>query len=69
VARGSPADGALLADLALGEDAWVSLVIRRGGLVAPGADTTLEAGDELLVLVDPHDGPDVSGLFSGAPEV
>src|SRR5439155_13239127 len=47
VARGSAADGALLADLALGEDAWVSMVIRRGGLVAPGADTALEAGDEV----------------------
>src|SRR6266540_3358058 len=33
VARGSPADGAMIADLPFGEDAWVSLVIRHGHLV------------------------------------
>ena len=64
VAPGSAADGAQLADLALGEDAWVSLVIRRGGLVTPAADTSLEPGDEVLVLVDPAGGSDVTELFT-----
>jgi Trk K+ transport system NAD-binding subunit len=42
----------------------VSLVIRRGGLVTPAADTALEAGDEVLVLVDPDGGSDVTELFT-----
>jgi potassium/hydrogen antiporter len=64
VEPGSPADGATIRDLPWGEDAWVSLTIRNGRLMTPGADTPLRAGDEVLVLVDPTDGPDLSALFT-----
>jgi cell volume regulation protein A len=67
VAPDSPADGARLGDLPFGEDAWISLVIRGGSLVTAGADTTLQAGDEVLVMGKPEQldplflGPKTSG--------
>jgi potassium/hydrogen antiporter len=63
VAPGSVADGTRLTDLPLGEDAWISMVIRDGRLVPPAADTVLRPGDEVLVLVDPDERPDLSGTF------
>jgi cell volume regulation protein A len=54
VVAGSPADGATLADLDIGEDGWVSLVIRAGALVPVRAATRLRAGDEVVVLADPQ---------------
>jgi cell volume regulation protein A len=51
-------------ELTLGEDVWISLVGRQGVLVQVRGDTTLQAGDEVLVLVDPHDADDVERLFT-----
>jgi len=59
IAKGAPADGVSLADLDVGEDCWVSLVIRAGRLVPVRADTQLQAGDEVVVLAD----PDAGGLL------
>jgi cell volume regulation protein A len=67
VAAGSPADGTTLADLALGEDAWVSMINRGGGLVAPTGSTPLRVGDEVLILVDPDADTVVAPLFA-APD-
>ncbi len=64
VEAGSPVDGLDLSDLPWGEEAWVSLVIRDGRLVPPGSGTALQAGDEVLVIVDPADGPDLSRMFA-----
>lgn len=50
VATGAPADGSSLADLDLGEDAWISLVSRSGRLVQVRGGTVLRAGDEVLAL-------------------
>ncbi|HET7431003.1 MAG TPA: cation:proton antiporter [Nocardioides sp.] len=58
VAPGSPADGCALADLDVGESFWVSLVSRDGRLVQVRGDTVLEAGDEVLALVEADDPPD-----------
>ncbi|MBO0867782.1 MAG: cation:proton antiporter [Micromonosporaceae bacterium] len=63
VAAGSVADGATIADLPLGEQAWVSLVSRDGQLVQVRGDTRLHAGDEVLVLAD----ADGTGTDGGAP--
>jgi cell volume regulation protein A len=53
VGRGSPADGSALADLDLGEDAWISLVSRSGRLVEVHGGTTLQPGDEVLAIGRP----------------
>jgi cell volume regulation protein A len=50
VHSGSPADGTAIADLDIGDDAWISMVRRHGRLVQVRGTTVLEAGDELLVL-------------------
>lgn len=51
---GSPADGATIDDLGgLPGDAWVSFVVREGQLVPITGDTTLRAGDDVLVLAEP----------------
>jgi potassium/hydrogen antiporter len=64
VAAGSAADGSAIGDLPCGEDVWVSLVIRDGSLVTAGGDTTLRAGDDVLVLADPEDVSVLDRLFS-----
>ena len=66
VAAGSPADGATISELPCGEEVWVSLVIRDGTLLTTGADTTLRAGDDVLVLADPDSEPELDELFTGA---
>jgi potassium/hydrogen antiporter len=63
VAAGSPADGAALADLPVGEDAWISMVIRDGHLVPASGVSRLRAGDELLALVDPEADVDLAAVF------
>jgi len=64
IAAGAPADGCTLADVALGEDAWISLISRDGALVPVRRDTTLQAGDEVVVLADPAAKPDPEPLFT-----
>lgn len=54
VARSAPADGASVAELDLGEDAWISMVSRAGAMVAVRGGTRLAAGDEVLLIADPH---------------
>jgi cell volume regulation protein A len=64
VAAGSIADGASIDDLALGENVWVSLVERDGRLVQVRGDTTLTAGDTVLLLADPADAGPVARTFT-----
>jgi cell volume regulation protein A len=66
VAAGSPAEGTTISDLPCGEEVWVSLVIRDGNLLTTGADTTLRAGDDVLVLADPDSEPELDRLFTSA---
>jgi cell volume regulation protein A len=67
VAAGAPADGCTLADLALGEDAWISFISRDGALVPVSRDTVLQPGDEVVVLADPTTRPDPEPLFTSPP--
>jgi potassium/hydrogen antiporter len=53
IAEGAPAAGQAIADLPLGEDAWISLVSRNGELVQVRGDTVLQAGDEVVLLGEP----------------
>jgi cell volume regulation protein A len=68
VAAGSAADGCRIADLAVGEDVWISFVIRDDQLVPVRGSTTLHAGDEILALTDPERGPDLTPIFTTRPE-
>ncbi len=51
-------------DLTLGENVWISFVGRGGALVQLRGETTLQAGDEVLVLADPQDAGLVRRLFT-----
>jgi cell volume regulation protein A len=62
VSAGSPADGAAVGELSLGESGWVSMVRRDGGSVRLTGRTRLEAGDEVLAFADPD--LDVTELFA-----
>jgi potassium/hydrogen antiporter len=50
VERGSPWDGALIDDLPLPDDAWITLVVRDGATVKPNGDLRLRHGDRVLLL-------------------
>jgi cell volume regulation protein A len=63
ITAGAPADGCTIADLALGEDTWISM-INRGGIHVPvRGDTVLQPGDEVLLQTEPHNGTDPQPLF------
>jgi cell volume regulation protein A len=64
VTEGAPADGRRLDELTLGENVWISLVGREGSLVQARGETRLQAGDEVLVLVDASDAEAVGALFT-----
>jgi cell volume regulation protein A len=66
IAAGSLADGRTIADLSdLPGDAWVSFIVRDGRLVPIKADTTLRAGDDVLVLADADLGEKLTSAFEG----
>lgn len=65
VTAGAPADGCTIADLALAEDAWISMINRNGALVPVRGDTVLQVNDEVLLLADPDTGTDPQSLFTG----
>jgi cell volume regulation protein A len=63
VAPGSAAEGRTIADLPCGENAWVSLVIRNGTLLPVASDTTLLAGDDVLILAEPDEASSLENCF------
>ncbi len=64
ITAGAPADGCTIAELALGEVTWISMINRNGALVPVRGDTVLLAGDEVLLLADPHTDTDLQPLFT-----
>jgi cell volume regulation protein A len=64
VAAGASADGSAVTELPCGENAWVSLVIRDGALLPVATDTTLQPGDDVLVLADPDETPALERYFT-----
>jgi cell volume regulation protein A len=53
VTTGAPAHGHRIDELdGLPEDAWISMVVRNDRLLPVRGDSTLQAGDEVLVLAD-----------------
>jgi cell volume regulation protein A len=61
--RGARAEGMLIRDLPIGERAWIILVVRGGEAVRAGGSTRLEAGDEVLVLIEERDTAPLRRLF------
>jgi trk system potassium uptake protein TrkA len=59
----SPANGSAIADLGLPRGATVVAVVRDGSVVVPHGDTTLDAGDEVLLLVTSGCEDEVRSLF------
>ncbi|MGA2932543.1 MAG: TrkA C-terminal domain-containing protein, partial [Acidimicrobiales bacterium] len=51
LAEDSPANNTAIADLDFPRDAVVVAVVRADRLIVPRGDTTLQSGDEVLVLV------------------
>lgn len=64
VAPGSPADGVKIGEIPCGEDLWVSMIIRDGILVPAGDDSTMRAGDDVLLFAEPDDTEALERLFS-----
>ena len=42
----------------------MSLIIREGNLVTASRDTRLKAGDDVIVLSDPDNAPQIERLFA-----
>jgi trk system potassium uptake protein TrkA len=63
LAEDSPANDTAIADLAFPRDAVVVAVVRADRLVVPRGDTTLQSGDEVLVLVTADAEDAVHALF------
>src|SRR5207302_2051227 len=59
VAEGAPAAGAEIGDLSLPEGCLVVSVLRDGTGFVPKAETTIQAGDEVLAVLSPGDEPAV----------
>jgi potassium/hydrogen antiporter len=53
-----------LDEAGLGEDVWISMLLRDGALVPVRGDTKIEAGDEVLILTDPDEPSDPAPLFT-----
>ena len=65
VQRDSPADGSTIADLSMGERAWISVITRDGRNLPVRNSTKLRAGDVVLTQVDPDHR--IDGWFAAEP--
>ena len=63
---GSPASGRRVADLGLPKSALIVLVGRGEDFIAPRGTTVVESGDQLLVLADKREIPDLYRLLDPA---
>jgi trk system potassium uptake protein TrkA len=64
--RESPVTGKRVGDLSMPEGSLLISVLRDGRGFVPGPDTVLEAGDEVLAVLDPGLEDDLKGLFGPA---
>jgi trk system potassium uptake protein len=65
VADESPAVGREIGELTLPEGSQVISILRNGGGFVPKPDTTIETGDEVLVVLDPGLEDSVTSQFAG----
>ena len=59
----SPAVGVAIRDLALPPNAVIAAIIRQGEIVIPRGQITLEAGDDLLAIVDTEAAEELARLL------
>jgi trk system potassium uptake protein TrkA len=64
VAEDSPAAGRKVIDIDLPEGSLIISVLREGGGIVPKGDTVIEAGDEVLLVLDPGLEADITAQFS-----
>lgn len=64
VEAGSRADGIALGDLPIGDDAWITLLVRDGDALQPDSDLELRPNDRLLILADPERSHDLKATFT-----
>jgi trk system potassium uptake protein TrkA len=64
VAPGAPADGRRVSDVALPDGCLIISVLRRGAGFVPKADTVIEAGDEVLLVLDPGLEASITPVFT-----
>lgn len=65
VARDAPAAGQAVKDVALPEGSLIISVLRSGNGFVPKADTVIEAGDEVLLVLDPGLEDSITKQFVG----
>jgi trk system potassium uptake protein TrkA len=68
VAEGSSADGKPVKDLGLPEGSLVISILRDGGGFVPTGDSTVQAGDEVLIVLDVGLEDRVTGRFASQTE-
>jgi trk system potassium uptake protein TrkA len=66
VASGASAVGKRVADIRLPEGSLVISVLRGGAGFVPKPDTVIEAGDEVLLVLDPGLEAAITGFFAGS---
>lgn len=64
IEAGSRADGMALGDLPIGDDAWITLLVRDGEALQPDSDLQLRPDDRLLILADPERSHDLKATFT-----
>src|SRR3712207_670782 len=68
VAQGSPADGSEVRDLGIPEGSLVISILRDGAGFVPVADSRVEAGDEVLLVLDTGLEDQVTQRFARTPD-
>lgn len=63
IPTGAPAVGVAIKDLQLPEECIIAAIIRDGKMVLPRGISVLEAGDEILAVVDPDGSEKLANLF------
>jgi trk system potassium uptake protein len=66
VSNESPVAGVRVADINLPDGSLIISVLREGGGFVPKADTVIEAGDEVLLVLDPGLEDSVTAYFSAS---
>jgi trk system potassium uptake protein len=64
VAENAPAAGRKVIDIDLPDGSLIISVLREGGGIVPKGDTVIEAGDEVLLVLDPGVEADITAQFS-----
>jgi len=64
VAREAPAAGRRVSEIDLPDGSLIISVLRRGGGFVPKADTIIESGDEVLLVLDPGLEASITPVFT-----